>query len=336
MGTRSIHAFDVPALPNESEEPALAFIAGTPDIPSDLYIRDDQNEEHRLTNINESYLSNKDVRTPEELNFTAPDGQQVQGWLVRPPANDHASKPPLAVNIHGGPHTMWGPSFRTMWHEWQVLAHHGYAVFFCNPRGSEGYGKNFQTAIFNNWGYSDSPDILAGIDAVLASGEFDSTRICVTGGSYGGYMTAWLVSHDHRFSAAVAQRGVYNLTSLYGTSDAYELIEDGFEGRPAENLDRLARHSPLTYAHQIQTPLLLLHSEQDYRAPIADAEQMFSILRRLGREVEFVRYPREGHELSRSGELKHRIDRLQRIVDWFDQYSQTAPNPPVNPKESAT
>ncbi len=318
--TRSIDLFDVPARPGNSAHPPIAFIASTPEAPSDLYLRTATGEERRLTQINAGYLENKHVQLPEETGFTAPDGQAIQGWIIKPPAFDPSRKYPLIVDIHGGPHVMWGPSFRSLWHEWQVFAANGYVVFFCNPRGSEGYGHAFQAAIYNNWGYAEGADILAGIDHVVEQGYVDPNRICVTGGSYGGYLTTWLIGHDDRFAAAAAQRGVYNLTSFYGTSDAFELIEVEFEDKPWANAEKLHRHSPLAYAQNIRTPLLILHAEQDYRAPISDAEQLFAVLRRLGREVQFVRYPREGHELSRSGEPKHRVDRLQRIVEWFDRF----------------
>ncbi len=319
-GTRSIDMFDVPAWSASGDHPPIAFVASTPTAPSDLYLRTPAGAEQPLTQINADYLAEKATQTPEEVRFTAPDGQAIQGWIVKPPNFDPSHKYPMIVDIHGGPHVMWGPNFRTLWHEWQVFAARGYVVFFCNPRGSEGYGHAFQDAIHDNWGYAEGPDILAGIDHVVSQGYVDPDRMCVTGGSYGGYMTTWLVGHDDRFAAAATQRGVYNLTSFYGTSDAFELIEVEFDGDPWSITDKLHHHSPLAYAPNIHTPLLILHSEQDYRVPISDAEQLFAVLRRLGREVQFVRYPREGHELSRSGEPKHRVDRLQRIVGWFDRY----------------
>jgi Dipeptidyl aminopeptidases/acylaminoacyl-peptidases len=207
-----------------------------------------------------------------------------------------------------------------MWHEWQVAAARGYVVFFCNPRGSEGYGELWRDAIRGNWGEADAPDILAGIDALVARGYIDPNRIGVTGGSYGGYMTAWLIGHDDRFACAVAARGVYNLLTQHSTSDAHELIEIEFGGFPWELYEELWDHSPLAHAHKIKTPLLLLHSELDYRVPISEAEQLFAILRRQKKVVELVRYPREGHELTRSGEPRHRADHMRRTLEWFDRY----------------
>ncbi|MFN8499590.1 MAG: S9 family peptidase [Anaerolineae bacterium] len=302
----------------------IAFIASAPDAPSDLWFRAPDGGEHRLTHIHAKLLAKRHVIIPQEIRYSAPDGLEIQGWLLYPPGFDPTGKFPLAVFIHGGPHTMWGPSFRTLWPDWQAAAGQGYVVFFCNPRGSEGYGQAFQTALHDAWGEADYRDILAGIETVAARGGIDESRICVTGGSYGGFMTAWLIGHDGRFRAAVAQRGVYHLMSFYGTSDAYELIESEFSGAPWEEVEKLWRHSPLAYAPHIHTPLLILHADLDYRAPIADAEQLFATLRRLGRTVEMVRYPREGHELTRSGEPSHRVDHLRRILDWWAQYAPAA------------
>lgn len=215
---------------------------------------------------------------------------------------------------------MWGAGTRTMWHEWQAAAARGYAVFFCNPRGSDGYGARWRDAIHANWGVADAPDIVSGIDAVLTKADIDPYRIAVTGGSYGGYMTAWLIAHEQRFVCAVAARGVYNLITQHSTSDAHELIEYEFDGFPWEIQEKLWQHSPLAHAHNIQTPLRILHSELDFRVPISEAEQLFAFLRRRKQVVELVRYPREGHELTRSGEPIHRADHLQRTLDWFDRY----------------
>jgi dipeptidyl aminopeptidase/acylaminoacyl peptidase len=158
------------------------------------------------------------------------------------------------------------------------------------------------------------------VETLIATGRVDPRRIGVTGGSYGGYMTAWLLSHADLFACGVAARGVYNLITLYGTSDAHELIEIEFEGYPWELAEELWEHSPLAHAHKINAPLLLLHSELDYRTPISEAEQLFAFLRRQKKVVELVRYPREGHELTRSGEPDHRADHLRRTLDWFERY----------------
>ncbi|WP_298819428.1 S9 family peptidase [Chloroflexus sp.] len=313
-GPRIVSEFDV------GRDGSVAFVAGSATNPCDLFYRSADGQERQLTAINERLLKQRIIVPIEELVYLAPDGSEVQGWTLHPPDFDPTNRYPLAVYIHGGPHIMWGPGFRSMWHEWQVAAARGYVVFFCNPRGSEGYGELWRDAIRGNWGEADAPDILAGIDTLVARGYIDPNCIAVTGGSYGGYMTAWLIGHDDRFACAVAARGVYNLLTQHSTSDAHELIEIEFGGFPWELYEELWDHSPLAHAHKIKTPLLLLHSELDYRVPISEAEQLFAILRRQKKVVELVRYPREGHELTRSGEPRHRADHMRRTLEWFDRY----------------
>jgi len=305
---------------------SVAFVAGAPGNPCDLFLRRPDGQELQLTRINHKLLADRTIAPSEELIYRAPDGREVQAWLLYPPGFDAAKKYPLAVHIHGGPHVMWGPGLRSMWHEWQANAARGYVVLFCNPRGSEGYGEYWRDAIHASWGMADAPDILAGIDATIARGGIDPARIAVTGGSYGGYMTAWLIAHSDRFACAVSARGVYNLLSEHSTSDAHELIEFEFDGYPWEQYEKLWQHSPLAHAHKINTPLRILHSEQDYRVPISEAEQLFAILRRRKQVVEFVRYPREGHELTRSGEPRHRADHMERTLEWFDRYCKPSEN----------
>ncbi|HEY3229030.1 MAG TPA: S9 family peptidase [Roseiflexaceae bacterium] len=313
-GNRIISEFDV------GPEGSVAFIAGAPDNSCDLYLRRSDGGEARLTAINDRLLAQRWIAPIEEMIYAALDGREVQGWLLYPPDFDSTRTYPLAVHIHGGPHVMWGPGFRSMWHEWQTIAARGYVVFFCNPRGSDGYGEGWRDAIHANWGVADAPDIHAGIDAVIVRGNVDPARIAVTGGSYGGYMTAWLIAHSGRFTCAVAARGVYNLLTEHSTSDAHELIEFEFDGYPWEMQEKLWQHSPLAHAHKIATPLRILHSDLDYRVPISEAEQLFAILRRRKQVVELVRYPREGHELTRSGEPRHRADHMERTLEWFDRY----------------
>lgn len=317
-GQRLVGEFDV------GHDGTLAFVAGAPDNPCDLFVRRPNGEEHQLTELNRVLLERRELLPITELRYNAPDGQEVQGWLLRPPGFAEGQRYPLAVHIHGGPHLMWSPGLRSMWHEWQTCAAAGYLVFFCNPRGSDGYGEQWRDAIHARWGEADAPDILAGIDTLIAQGHVDPERIAVTGGSYGGYMTTWLISHDERFRCAVAARGVYNLISQHSTSDAHELIEIEFDGYPWELAEELWHHSPLAHAHKINTPLLLLHSELDFRVPISEAEQLFAFLRRQKKIVELVRYPREGHELTRVGEPKHRADHLRRTLAWFDRFCRSS------------
>lgn len=317
-GRRIVSDFDV------GPDGTIAFVAGSPENPCELFIRTPDGQERQVTQLNARLLESRVVVPIEELRYSAPDGRTVQGWVLYPPDFEEGRQYPLAVHIHGGPHTMWGPGFRSMWHEWQVAAASGYIVFFCNPRGSDGYGEQWRDAIHGRWGEADAPDIHAGIDTLIARGHVDPARIAVTGGSYGGYMTTWLIGHSDRFVCAVAARGVYNLLTQHSTSDAHELIEIEFDGYPWELYEELWDHSPLAHAHKINTPLLLLHSELDFRVPISEAEQLFAILRRQKKVVELVRYPREGHELTRSGEPKHRADHMRRTLAWFDRYCRAA------------
>lgn len=313
-GTRIVNEFDV------ARDGTIAFIAGMPDDPCQLFVRTPAGEERQVTTLNAELRAKRWIAPIEALQITAPDGESVQGWVLYPPEFDPKRQYPLLVHIHGGPHVMWGPSFRSMWHEWQVGAGAGYIVFFSNPRGSDGYGERWRDAIRAAWGEADAPDLHAGIEHLIALGSVDPTRIGVTGGSYGGYMTAWLLGHSDRFAAGVAARGVYNLISQHSTSDAHELIEIEFNGYPWELAEELWDHSPLAHAHKINTPLLLLHSELDFRVPISEAEQLFAFLRRQKKVVELVRYPREGHELTRMGEPDHRADHMRRTLEWIDRY----------------
>jgi dipeptidyl aminopeptidase/acylaminoacyl peptidase len=245
----------------------------------------------------------------------------VQGWLFTPPDRDAGETAPLVVEIHGGPHVTWTPS-GTMWHEFQTLAAAGFCVFACNPRGSTGYGEAFQGAIERDWGAVTGADVLAGVDAVGDHDAVDADETFVAGGSFGGYMTAWLLAHTDAFDAGVPQRGVYDLVSFYGQTDAaYQLVEGDYGTTPFDDPGLLYAHSPALAAAQITAPTLVVHSDDDYRVPTAGAELLHRGLRKAGTPTRFVRYPREGHELSRSGEPAHVVDRVRRIRDWFRGYA---------------
>ena len=313
--THEITSFDVAA------DGRVVFAASTPGDPAALYLRELDGSIRLIYQPNAKFLAEHEVCPTEEVRYVS-DGYEIQGWLMTPPGYDASRQYPLAVEIHGGPAVMWTASTRSMWHEWQLLANRGYVVFFCNPRGADGYGEAFLSGNHRDWGNGPMADILRGVDAVIARGSIDPKRLAVTGGSYGGYMTGWIVGHDHRFAAAVAQRGVYNLISMRGTCDIGFFTDWHFDVTPFDDVGFLWQQSPLAYAQQVQTPLLLEHSELDFRVPIEQAEQLFQALKVLKKTVELVRWPREGHELSRSGEPKHRVERLRRIVDWFDRYTR--------------
>ena len=303
----------------------LALVTSTDRMPWSLYVAELDPLSatlgpRLLVAANEDWLADRELGQVEDLWFEGTDGTPLQGWIVKPPDLDPGTRYPLVLSIHGGPHVMWSRHESTMWHEWQVLAARGYVVLACNPRGSDGYGRDFRAALRYHWGEADLPDLLAAVERALALGYVDPERLVVTGGSYGGFMTAWLIGHSDRFAAAVAQRGVYDLTNFYSTTDIPRLVEWEFDNAPWDDPQVLWKYSPLAYVEEIHTPLLLIHAENDFRAPIPSAEGLFVALRRLKRQVQMVRYPRDGHELSRSGEPKHRVDRLERIVSWFDRF----------------
>lgn len=299
----------------------IAYAASTPTNPGELFwLAPGETTARQCTEFNQEWLDEIVVQETKEMIFTTPAGNEIQGWYILPVGYEEGVKYPLALNIHGGPRAMWGPSEHTMFHEWQSHAASGYVAFYCNPRGGDGYGEGFRQALHADWGEVAFEDIMAGVDTLLEKGFVDEKRMAVTGGSYGGYMTAWIVGHTDQFASAVTQRGVYNLISFYGTSDVPGLITSDFDVEAWEDPDLLWKHSPLAYAQNVKTPLLIIHSENDYRVPIEQAEQLFAFIRRNGGTVEMLRYPRDGHELSRSGEPEHRVSRLTEMIAWFDKY----------------
>lgn len=315
-GPRGVRSFDVAG-------GTVAWAQMAPRTPSDVFAaRRDGRGERRLTALNDSLLAQVYVGDYEEIRYPSFDGRSIQGWFIRPLGYRPGARPPLAVEIHGGPHAMWGPGEPSMWLEYQTLAGAGYTVFFSNPRGSGGYGEEGLQSIHRDWGSSPARDILVGADSILARGLADPARQVVTGGSYAGYMTAWLIAKEapERFRAAVAQRGVYDLGIWYGASNTWRLFEGEFGARPWEDPQIVWEQSPLSHVANVRTPLLMLHGEVDYRTTIASADAFYRALKELRRPVEFVRYPREGHELTRSGEPVHRVDHMLRILEWFERH----------------
>ncbi|OYR54335.1 peptidase S9 family protein [Halorubrum sp. Ea1] len=315
-------------------EVTVAVAASEWDHPGDVFAHDAWGgETTRLTELNADYLADRAIGEPEEIRFES-EGTEIQGWVMTPPEFDSDGEAvdgadgetdeeyPLAVEIHGGPHAMWSTA-GTMWHEFQTLAARGYVVFWSNPRGSTGYGEAFMQAIERDWGDATLSDVMAGVETVAERPSVDETNAFVTGGSFGGFMTAWTVGQTDYFRAAVSQRGVYDLTGFYGSTDgAYKLLEGDFDTVPSEEPGWLWEQSPTGHADAVDTPTLLIHSEDDTRTPICTAELYHRILRKNGVDTRFVRYPREGHELSRSGEPGHVVDRIERIARWFDGYSE--------------
>ena len=241
---------------------------------------------------------------------------------MKPVPFDAAKKYPLLLEIHGGPTAMWGPGEESMWFEFQYFAAQGYAIVFANPRGSGGYGYDFQRANYQDWGAGPAADILAATDLAAHQPFVDAKRQVITGGSYGGYMVAWIIGHDQRFAAAVAQRGVYDLLTFFGEGNAWRLVPRYFGGYPWQPETRriLERESPLTYVEAIKTPLLIQHGDNDRRTGFVQSEMLLRSLKVMGRDVEAVRYPRASHEMSRSGEPKQRLDSLVRYEEFFRRY----------------
>jgi dipeptidyl aminopeptidase/acylaminoacyl peptidase len=269
----------------------------------------------RLSAHNDSLLRSMRLVAPEEITFPSFDGTSIQGWSMRPPGCSSDRKCPLILSIHGGPHGMYGWSFNA---NFQVYAAQGYGVLYLNPRGSSGYGQRFSDGTINEWGGGDYRDLMAGVDEALKKNSWiDPSRLGVTGGSYGGFMTNWIITQTPRFKGAVAVASLSNLISFYSTSLYQDLIHAEFGGFPWDNFEMLWQWSPLRYVRQVQTPTLFIHGENDNDVHITQAEEMYMALKRRGVEAVLVRYPREGHGLR---EPKHRIDALERTINWFDRY----------------
>ncbi|HEU5374016.1 MAG TPA: S9 family peptidase [Ktedonobacteraceae bacterium] len=298
----------------------VAMLIGNLSQPPEVFIGTTATggELQQLTSLNEELFSQLKLALPEHLPYTGAEGWPMDGWILKPPDFDPAQKYPMILQIHGGPHTQYGYGF---FHEMQVQAANGYVVLFTNPRGSAGYGRDFSLAVSGAWGDVDSLDIMAGVDALIARGYIDESRLGVTGGSYGGFMTNWLIGHHpDRFKVAVTDRCVTNLASMFGSSDVGWMFDDEFDAVPWENLERLVQHSPITFVKNIRTPLLIIHSEQDLRCNIEQAEQLFTALKYMGREVLFVRFEGQSHGLSRGGHPRQRLERLRHGLNWFAKH----------------
>lgn len=272
----------------------------------------------QLSRINTDYTEATLIIEPEDIVYTSFDGTEVHGWFMPPVGFTPDGAHPMIVNIHGGPHAFYGHSY---FHEMQVLAAAGYAVLFVNPRGSHSYSQSFVDAVRGDYGGGDYKDILAGVDFITSRYKWiDADNIGVTGGSYGGFMTNWIVGHTNRFKAAVTQRSISNWISFRGVSDIGYYFTDWQIKAEFNDVDKMWHHSPIRYVDAVDTPLLILHSEQDLRCPIEQGEQLYIALKYRKKPVQFVRFPEADHNLSRTGKPNLRIDRLKRIVNWFNEY----------------
>ncbi len=270
----------------------------------------------QLTQINEDILKDKYVSKPIYHAFTN-DDQSLDGWVMLPKDYDENKKYPAILDIHGGPKTIYNDNF---YHEMQVWANLGYIVFYSNPRGGDSYDDDFAD-IRGRYGTIDYEDIMAFTDFVIEHYPIDENRIGVTGGSYGGFMTNWIVSHTDRFKAAATQRSISNWISFYGTSDiGYYFMPDQTGADPLDNHDQAWEQSPLKHARNIQTPLLFIHSDKDYRCPIEQAMQLYTVVKKQGVDTRFIWFKDENHGLSRGGRPKSRVKRLEEITHWFEKY----------------
>jgi dipeptidyl aminopeptidase/acylaminoacyl peptidase len=294
-----------------------ACLHSTPRDPGQISTIDLANGERRaLTGLN-AFLIKKGQCELEEV-WLGEGRNKLHGWILKPASFSASRKYPSILQIHGGPHLQYG---NTYMHEFHYLASQGYVVHFCNPRGSRGYGDSHAKAIRNNWGGPDYEDIMRWTDHVSRRPYIDRRRMGVIGGSYGGYMTNWIIGHTRRFSAAVTDRCISNLVSFYGTSDFNWYFQKAFGNRPPwQDLENYWRQSPIKYIARAITPTLIVHSELDHRCPIEQAEQLFVALKKLGVPTRMVRYPDESHGMSRGGRTDRRIERLKLVKEWFDQY----------------
>ncbi|AVQ31374.1 alpha/beta hydrolase family protein [Fusobacterium varium] len=273
-------------------------------------------EETQITKFNENIYTDKKISIPEKCNFVN-DGIEIEGWVLKPVDYDETKTYPAILDIHGGPKTVFGEVF---YHEMQVWANMGYFVFFCNPRGGDGRGNAFAD-IRGKYGTIDYDDLMKFTDVVLEKYPIKADRIGVTGGSYGGYMTNWIIGHTDRFRCAASQRSIANWISKFGTTDiGYYFNADQNASTPWINQEKLWWHSPMKYADKVKTPTLFIHSEEDYRCWLAEGIQMFTALKYHGVEARLCMFRGENHELSRSGKPKHRVRRLEEMTNWFEKY----------------
>ena len=302
----------------------LAFVSTDMTHPTELFVANaDGSDERRLTRFNEKL--NSEVAWSDAGRFTYPSigGLEIEGWLMKPYGYQPGKRYPLVLYIHGGPHSAYGENW---FDEFQNLAAAGMFVLFTNPRGSSGYGADFTYSTRGRWGAEDYQDLMKAVDIAAKRPDVDSTRMGVTGGSYGGFMTAWVETKTNRFKAAEADRMISDWTYWYGASDAQGLTEFEFYGKPWDNFVMYDTLSPIRHVTKVKTPTLIVQSEDDFRTPMGNAELWFMALKKQGVPVELVRYPRSTHELSRSGEPWLLVDRLGRLRQWFTYWLEEHPS----------
>lgn len=290
--------------------------------PSELFMADaTMKNEKKLSGFND-WVNNKKLSYPEKHVFTNDKGMQVEYWEMKPTNYVQGKQYPLLLEIHGGPSAMWGPGEASMWHEFQYFCSKGYGIVYSNPRGSGGYGLDFLRGNIADWGAGPTSDVLTALDKTVAEGWADTSKLLITGGSYAGYLTAWIIAHDHRFKAACSQRGVYDLATFFGEGNAWRLVPVYFGGYPWEpKVKELLQHeSPITYVQDITTPYIIFHGGNDRRTGFVQGEMMFRSLKVLGRPVEYVVHPGATHEITRSGDNRQRIDQMLRTYEFFERW----------------
>ena len=303
----------------DDDQSTIAYLHADMMEPAEVWVRDlNQGTSRKLSHVNVDLLTEIDLGEVEETWFEGAAGNDLQGWIIKPPDFDASQQYPTILEIHGGPRVQYGNFFM---HEFFFLAAQGYVVAFCNPRGGRGYGEDHARAIWNSWGTADYDDLMAWTDIVQGKPYVDADRLGVTGGSYGGYMTNWVIGHTDRFQAAVTQRSVSNLISMYGSSDMNWVFQQEFGDQPPwEAFETYRQQSPISHIGSATTPTLVIHSENDLRCPIEQGEQIFVSLKKLGVDTEMIRFPEEPHGLSRGGRTDRRVERLEHILRWFDRY----------------
>ena len=303
----------------DSDQAMMAYFYAQIDDPGQVCLLElNTGRTRQLTRVNRNWLNSVDLGKVEEVWFKGPDGNDLQGWIIFPPDFDDRNRYPSIMEIHGGPIRHYG---RYFYHEFYFLASKGFIVYFSNPRGGLGYGEAHARAIWGVWGTADYADLMTWADEMTGRRYIDTARMGVTGGSYGGYMTVWIIGHTDRFKAAVTQRCVSNFISQWGSSDMNWVFEQTMKaGPPFTEFKKWWERSPVAYLGNARTPTLVIHSEGDMRCPIEQGEQVFVALKRLGVATEMVRFPEEFHGLSRTGRTDRRIARLNHILRWFEKY----------------
>lgn len=300
----------------------VATTRSTPTEPPDLVIvrAYRKNEMIRITGVNDSLLAGRELGTTEDITYDSFDGKPIQGWIIKPPGFDPNRKYPLLLDIHGGPHAMYGVEFE---HEFQIQAARGFVVLYTNPRGSTGYGEEFGNIIHTRYPGDDYTDLMKGVDAMIAKGYIDPRKLCVTGGSGGGLLTAWIIGHTDRFAAAVSQYPVTNWITQAGTADGGFLFSAlWMKAMPWENPKQYLDRSPVFFARNFKTPTMVLTGEADYRTPMAESEELYFALKSMKVPAVLVRIPDEPHGI-RGAHPSHRIAKMEHVIGWMEKWTSS-------------